>query len=218
MGKQWDKIFKEKGKYFNKPQKDMPRIVRLFKKHQVKIVLDLGCGSGRHTVFLAKHGFKTYGFDISQHGIKIAKNWLKNDGFKANLKIGSIYKKLPYKDSFFDAVISIRTIHHAKIKSVRKLIKEIERVLKPTGLIFITVAKPGRPVACGGKMVKSRMIAPRTYLALEGKERGAIHYLYNKALLRKDFRNFKIYNIWFDSSTKKHYCLLGELKSKNAKN
>ncbi|MFA4998844.1 MAG: class I SAM-dependent methyltransferase [Candidatus Paceibacterota bacterium] len=213
MGKQWDKIFKERGKYFTKPQKDIPRIVKLFKKKGIKKVFDLGCGSGRHIIYLAKQGFKVYGFDISEHGIKISRNWLKKEGLKANLKIGSIYKKLPYKDNFFNAVVSIRVIHHAKIKKVQKLIREIERILKPGGLLFITVAKsPPKKIIM--PMVESKMIAPRTYVSLEGKEKGAIHYLYNKTLLKKDFRNFKIYNIWADSSTKKHYCLLGELKSK----
>jgi len=217
MGKQWDKIFKQRGKYFTKPQKDIRRIVKLFKKNGVKRVLDLGCGSGRHIIFLTKQGFNVYGFDISKHGIKIARDWLKKEKLKANLKIGSIYNKLPYQDDFFDAIVSIRVIHHAKIKSVRKLIKEIERILKPAGLIFITVAKL-YPQELKLPMVKSKMIAPRTYISLEGKEKGAIHYLYNKKLLRKDLRNFKIYNIWTDYSTKKHYCLLGELKSKNVKN
>jgi SAM-dependent methyltransferase len=216
MGKQWDKIFKERGKYFTKPQKDTPKVVKLFKKKGIKKVLDLGCGSGRHLVYLAKQGFEVYGFDISKRGIEIARDWLKNEELKANLKVGSIYKKLPYKDNFFDAIVSVRVIHHAKVKSVRKLIKEIERILKPGGLLFITVARL-QPKKLKIPMVQSKMIAPRTYVSLEGKEKGAIHYLYNKTLLRRDFRNFKIYNIWVDSSSKKHYCLLGELKN-NAKN
>ena len=75
MGKQWDKIFKQYGKFFTKPQEDILKIVRLFKKKGVKRVLDLGCGSGRHIVCLAKQGFKVYGIDIAPEGIKIAKNW-----------------------------------------------------------------------------------------------------------------------------------------------
>ena len=74
---QWDKIFQTKGKVFTKPQKDIPRLVKLFKELKVKNILDLGCGSGRHLVYLAKHGFNVYGFDVSEHGIRIAKDWIK---------------------------------------------------------------------------------------------------------------------------------------------
>jgi len=97
MGKQWDKTFKWYGKVFVQPQEDMPRIVKLFKKKGVKRILDLGCGSGRHTVYLAKQGFEVYGIDIVPKEIKMTRDWLKKKKLKANLAIGSIYERLPHK-------------------------------------------------------------------------------------------------------------------------
>lgn len=215
MGKQWDKIFKETGRFFTKVQEDIPKIVKLFKKYRVKKVLDLGCGSGRHTVYLAKHGFKVYGIDIAKQGIKIAKDWLKKEKLKASLQIGPVYKKLPYKDNFFDAVISVQVIHHARIKTIRKAIEEIERILKPEGIIFITVPKfltkkELKELAKKETIWKMRKIEPRTLLPLDEKEKGLIHFYFNKGLIRQEFKNFKIHDIWFDS--KNHYCFLGELK------
>ena len=107
MGKQWDKIFRKYGKFFTKPQEDIPRIVKLFKRKGIKRVLDLGCGSGRHIVYLARRNFDVYGIDIAPEGIKIARDWLKNEGLEANLKVSDIYQPSPYKDNFFDAIISI---------------------------------------------------------------------------------------------------------------
>ena len=83
--------------------------------------------------------------------IEVAKSWLKDDGYEGNLKLGSIYTKLPYEDNFFDAVISFRVIHHATIEDIRKMIKELERILKPKGLIFITVPKWRMPRKKNGK-------------------------------------------------------------------
>jgi ubiquinone/menaquinone biosynthesis C-methylase UbiE len=210
--KQWNRIFKEQGKVFLKPQEDIPRIVKLFKKKDVKKILDLGCGSGRHTVYLAKHGFEVYGIDIALKGIKITKDWLKKEKSKANLKVGNVYKKLPYPNNFFDALISTQTLHHNTINNIRKLIKEIERVLKDDGLIFITVSRKGsKKEIPKEKMWKMKFIAPRTFVPLSHDEKGLIHYWFNKKLLRKEFNNFKIYDIWVDSK-KRHYCLLAELK------
>jgi ubiquinone/menaquinone biosynthesis C-methylase UbiE len=203
---QWNKIFKEEGKVFVKIQEDIPKVLKLLKKHKVKRILDLGFGSGRHIIYFSRKGFDVYGIDISKEGLKITKSWLKKEKLKANLRIGSIYDKLPYPNNFFDAVISIQTIHHSRIETLRKAIKEMERVLKPKGIIFITV--PKRKSA--RFRTKSKKIAPRTYIPIEGKEKGLLHYLYNKKLLRKDFKNFKIYSIWTDS--RGHYCLLGKLK------
>lgn len=213
MGKQWNVVFKQYGKVFTKVQEDIPKIVKLFKKRGIKRVLDLGCGSGRHLVYLAKHGFKVYGIDIAPEGIKIAKEWLKKEKLKANLKIASVYKKLPYKDNFFDAIISTQVIHHAKIETIRKLIKEMERILKPKGLIFLTVRKRGaKKEIPKERLWKIKFIAPRTFVPLSHEEKGLIHYLFNKKLLRKEFKNFKIHDIWLEShKTHYHYCLLGEL-------
>ncbi|MEM2908795.1 MAG: class I SAM-dependent methyltransferase [Candidatus Bilamarchaeaceae archaeon] len=203
---QWNEVFKKEGKYFTKIREEIPGVLKLFKDRDVKRILDLGCGSGRHTVYFAKKGFVVYGIDIAKQGIKITKSWLKKENVKANLKIGSIYRKLPYPNDFFDAVISTQTIHHARIGNVRKAIREIERVLKQHGLIFVTVARKIKR--------RYKQIAPRTYVPTEGVEKGLPHYIFNKKLLKKEFKNFRIFRIWVDSY-KGQYCLLGELKRKS---
>ena len=219
--KQWNKIFKKHGKIFLEPHEDMERVVDLFKKHGVKKILDLGCGTGRHIIYLAKNDFKVYGIDIAEQGIEITKEWLEEEKLQADLKVGSIYKKLPYKDNFFDAVISTAVIHHEKIENIRKAILEIERVLKPNGLIFITVRKrkfrkfyPKSTIIerYGQQKSRYKVIDFRTYVPIEGGEKGLIHYLFNKKLIRKEFKNFKNLNIWVNSD-KRGYCFFGELKS-----
>jgi len=222
MSKQWDRIFKKYGKVFTEIQEDIPKIVKIFKKHKAKKVLDLGSGTGRHIIYLAENGFKVYGIDISEEGIKITKNWLKENNLKADLKVGSIYKKLPYKDNFFDAIISTNTLHHGCIETIRKAIREIERVLKSDGLIFMTVRRrkfrkfyPKFTIIekYGKQKTNYKVIEPRTYVPIDGGEKGLIHYLFNKELIRKEFENFKIHNIWVDSN-RRYYCFLGELKNK----
>jgi len=202
----WESIFKKKGKVFIKPQEDMNKVIKLLKKEKVKRVLDLGCGSGRHVVMLAKAGFDVYGTDISKQGLKLTRKWLKESNLKARLKQASCYKRFPFKDNFFDAIISIQVIHHAKIKNIRYCISEMERVLKPGGIIFVSVTKSSYRI-----MAKNfKMIAPRTYVVLDGPEKGLPHYVYNQILLRKDFKNFKILDLHVDSRS--HNCLLGKLK------
>jgi ubiquinone/menaquinone biosynthesis C-methylase UbiE len=104
----WNKEFKNKGLIFTEPDKNLIQIAKIFRKKGVKRILDLGCGSGRHVIFLTKNDFEVYGIDIAKHGIKLAKEWLKKENLRANLKVGDIHKKLPYPKNFFDAIISIR--------------------------------------------------------------------------------------------------------------
>ena len=202
--KTWDEAYKKIGKVREEIQENIPEIVKLFKKHNIKKVLDLGCGSGRHSVFLAKNGFDVYGVDISKSGIRIAKKWLKKENLKAKLKFGNIYKKLPYKNNFFDAIVSTQTLHHAKIEDIRNLIGEMERTPKPSGLIFVTVLKPF-------PRKQITLIAPRTYINMGRYDKGMPHYKFNKNILRKEFKNFKILDLWVEQLDR-HYCLLGQLK------
>ncbi len=179
-------------------------------------VLDLGCGSGRHLVFLAKNGFEVYGFDIAEEGMKIAKGWLAENNLSADFKTGSLYGKLPYQNNFFDAVISTQAINHGLIEDIRMAVKEIERVLRPGGIIFITVRKRrirnwerGKVIEKYGKQsVDYKVIAPRTYVPVEGGEKDLPHFLFNKDIIKKEFRHFKIDNIW-TAKDKRHYCFLG---------
>ncbi|MFH0955771.1 MAG: class I SAM-dependent methyltransferase [Candidatus Falkowbacteria bacterium] len=217
--KQWNKTFKRHGKVFLKLQEDISWIVKEFKNHKVKKVLDLGCGTGRHVVYLAKKGFDVYGMDIAEEGISQAKQWLKSGELNANLKIGSIYKRLSYKNNFFDAVISTQTIHHQRLENIRKTIHEISRILKKGGFIFITVRKrkfrafypAGTIIEKYGKQrVNYKVIAPNTYVPISGDEKGLVHYLFNKKIIKKEFSNFEL-KIWADKEVI-HYCLLGKIK------
>ncbi|GAB4352542.1 MAG: hypothetical protein Kow0099_36780 [Candidatus Abyssubacteria bacterium] len=183
----------------------MPKIVRLFKRRGVKRVLDLGCGSGRHTVYLAKRGFSVWGLDIAPEGIRLTGEWLRKEKQTAKLALGSIYERLPYRSRFFDAIISTQTLHHASIEDIRRAIKEMARVLAPGGLIFVTVRAP---LPAYGNV---EFIAPRTYVPLDGDEKGLPHYIFDQRRIRKEFADFDIPGIWRDAN-RRHYCFTGCLK------
>jgi len=218
MTKQWDNIYEKQGekyKYYNifEPHKDMSYVSKVFSKHKVNTILDLGCGVGRNLIFLSKKGFNLYGIDYSLDGVKILNSKLKSLKLsdKTNIICGSFYDKLPYKDFFFDAIISVQSLQHGKEKQIKFAIKEMLRVLKPNGLIFITLAgrtSKGKVRHCLVKTAKK--IAPNTYLPTIGDEIGLVHFIYNKELIEKHYKDFKIIKSWRDD--KDYYCIIGQKK------
>lgn len=207
----WNSIYKTEGRSYSTPQEALAPIIQIFKTRGVKRILDLGCGAGANLVFLAKNGFEVYGFDGSAEALKLAEAQLAENGLKAKLKSGDMKNALPYENGFFDAIVSVRVLNHGTISEIRKTIKNIERVLKPKGILFLTVqARVARK-----HRVKIKMLDSRTYVPVEGGESGIIHYTFNMEILRKEFRNFKIRELCLDIGKEpwqRYYFMVAELK------
>jgi len=201
----WDDVFAKKGKYFTTPHPDMERLANLFSEKGVRRILDLGCGTGRHLLFFLTKGFGVYGLDGSPNGLEIAKNWLNEENLASELTCQKIEHKFPYKDGFFDAVISIQVIHHNLLKDIVFTVNEIKRTLKPEGFIFLTF-----PLLQGFylKMKNMRKVEKRTYIPLTGQEKGLPHHFFTVAEIKRVFSDFDLSEIYIDDTN--HRAILGQ--------
>jgi ubiquinone/menaquinone biosynthesis C-methylase UbiE len=97
-----------------------------------RMVLDIACGSGYGSAYLLVKGAReVVGCDISKEAIAEAVRFYK----KSNLHfIVASATYLPFRDSTFDAIVSIETIEH--ISDDEKFLTECKRALKK-GSIFI---------------------------------------------------------------------------------
>jgi len=86
-------------------------------------VLDVGCGEKPYSAWLDPHKTELVGIDIS------AKT-------KADLVVNP-NKAWPLEDSSFDAILCTQVLEH--VTDADSVLKEIARVLKPSGLIVVTV-------------------------------------------------------------------------------
>lgn len=195
----WDEAFKQVGIVFNQPYKHFPLFLQLIKNKKNAIVLDLACGTGRHTLRLAKAGFDVYSIDESPEGLRITSRLLSDAKLKAHLKRGDIFReKLPYKSEFFDAVLAIATIYHSTLWNINKLINEISRISKRGGLFFCTTSISvdySKSINNGTNYIE---IEEESYFPLDGREKWLFHHYFKKKelhkLLSKNFKNIKIFN------------------------
>ncbi len=198
--KSWDNIFAQQGKVFTEPHEDLPNFVRSLLDARANTVLDLGCGTGRHVLYLAKRGFSVFGLDISPEGLKITQQCLREEGLDAELRLQNMTEKLPYHDGFFDAVLSTQVIHHGDIATIKGIVKEVSRVLKKGGVVFISVPSTRNQ----GETYKQ--LEPNTFIPLDGKEKGLPHHIFTPEELRDVFKDFVIIDIHLDKWD--HYCML----------
>jgi len=204
----WNDIFTKKGKVFTDPHPDMERLTEIFKERNVKTILDLGCGTGRHLIFFAKKGFKIYGFDASPKALEIAGKWLAEEFENVELCHHIMEKPFPYEDNFFDAVISIQVIHHNLKKDIMFTVKEIERILKCNGIIFITFPFLIKGSYFDKKNLKK--VEKGTYIPQEGPERGLAHHFFTLGEIHKVFSSFNLLEIEIDKTD--HRAVLGVKK------
>lgn len=96
-------------------------------------ILDVGCGKGFQLYELTQlcPGVEVYGIDVSSYAIENAKEEIKD-----RLQVGSA-TSLPYKDSEFDFVFSINTLHNLHCYDLDKALREIERVGKKNKYICV---------------------------------------------------------------------------------
>lgn len=106
-------------------------------------VLDVGCGEGIFTNYLAKTNNLVSGVDISTRNLSVAKASAHQLGCSVNY-VQSDAAKMPFRNSSFDKVFSISTIEH--ISDDMSTFKEINRVLKPGGVFVFSVPLNSNPV------------------------------------------------------------------------
>jgi len=116
--------------------------------HELKLkpyslVLDAGCGTGRHLRALAKLPDLTIvGIDRNNAALNDALTSLKNtpDALSDNyLVTRADINKLPFDSASFDSVICSEVLEH--IPEHEEALKELMRVLKPQGSLVISVPR-----------------------------------------------------------------------------
>lgn len=126
-----------KSKYGNSKEKEITYIDKTIKKYKnnTRLVLDLGCGTGRHSLLLSKKNYKVVGIDKSKEMIKKAienRNKTKYycDFIEENIETFNL------EDKYDVALCLFETFDY--IKDIEKAVKNINKHLKKGGLFIFS--------------------------------------------------------------------------------
>ena len=117
--------------------------------------LDIACGSGDNSIFLAEKGFSVDAFDISDEAIKIANALALKRGVKVNLLMSDI-ESFPFKGEYYDLIINFYFLD-------RNSFSKITASLKQGGLLIFETYNE--------KHLLSKPSFNRSYLLREGELR-----------------------------------------------
>jgi len=120
-----------------------------------KNVLDMGCGSGRHSIALAKVGAgRVTGIDLQRKSFAAAKQWCKDNNLSVQFEEGNVHR-LRFDNGAFDFVFCNGVLHHTS--SIEKGLQELSRVLKKSGKAFLYL------YASGGAFWTTRRVLRRIF-------------------------------------------------------
>jgi len=102
--------------------------------------LELGCGSGPYSAWLAGRGAQVVGLDLSQTMISLAQERAREQGVRADFRVADIRDPLPFSQAEFDLAFTATALHY--VEDLSKTMKEVARVMKPTGRLVASVLHP----------------------------------------------------------------------------
>ncbi len=101
-------------------------------------VLDLGCGTGRHALWLAEAGAHVTAIDFSEDMLAVARSKPGADG--VDFMVHDLHERLPFGSGAFDIVVSGLVLEH--LRDLPAFFSEARRVLNSRGRAVISAMHP----------------------------------------------------------------------------
>jgi len=171
MKTNWDKQWASGSarSYWNTPDKHVAKFSDDYSIGKGDVALDLGCGIGRHSIYLSKRGARVTAIDESA----IAVSRLAESAAALRLEIDMEtcdYLSFRPREKF-DYVIAFNVIYHGDAAHFSKSIAKCYELLKPEGALFFTC-----PSRSDGKYGSGNEVAENTYESLNSLHSGDMHY------------------------------------------
>ncbi|MGE3108612.1 MAG: class I SAM-dependent methyltransferase [Phycisphaerales bacterium] len=102
--------------------------------------LDVGCGVGFAVQAMERHlGLESYGADVSETAVARARERLGAPHRVALIESG----RIPFADALFGLVTCFDVLEHLEVSDIHVLLAELRRLLRPRGLLCLTIATRG---------------------------------------------------------------------------
>lgn len=121
------------------PSQELVAFIATINFPKETVGLDVGCGAGRETVFLAQHGLNMIGVDISVEALRIAAERAKEAGVQVDWRYGNVLD-LPIEDHSIDFVNDRGCFHSIAEEKRDQFAREIARIIKPGGLMLLRLS------------------------------------------------------------------------------
>jgi len=136
-------------------------------------VLDVGCGTGTLALAAARRAASVHGLDPSAALLARARKKARRARLDVMFELGT-GESLPYPNESFDVVLSSFVLHHLSHDALRDSARELRRVAKATGRVFIV--DTGHGAVHGGGFDLEAMTPRLAAVGLHAIESGPVDF------------------------------------------
>jgi cyclopropane fatty-acyl-phospholipid synthase-like methyltransferase len=143
------KLFFEFQYRFSKPPWDSgitpPEVVAQIESGTIKgRALDLGCGTGTNSIYLAQHGLTVVGVDFSPKAIATARDKARRANVQIDFHVADV-TRLDFLSAPFDFVLDIGCFHAVDAQGRARYAANLARLTRPGSLYMLYAFSPRSP-------------------------------------------------------------------------
>lgn len=188
----WEIVPKDEP-YWNMPSEEIYYLSENWKNKGFHDFLDIGCGLGKNSIFMAKAGYRVFAFDLSKEAVKVTRQKFEQEKLNIEKLEVADMLSIPYPDEKFDCILARNVISHTDKEGFDKIMSEIKRVLRPGGEVYFTV---GSKESYWFNNPACKYVDDYTRIRVEdGPENGIPHFYIGDEDCKTLFNDFKIISI-----------------------
>jgi 2-polyprenyl-3-methyl-5-hydroxy-6-metoxy-1,4-benzoquinol methylase len=142
--------------------------------------LDIGCGWGRHLIWLAEQGWRVTGLDWAQAAVRHSREALEKQRLEGTVIKGD-YRRIPFRDGEFQLIVATDVLHHGRLADFRRALAEVKRVLRLGGQAFVSLPS----VRNMPRLLAGSWVEDGTVVLDEGPEAGLPHHFFTEEEVRR---------------------------------
>ena len=149
-------------------------------------LLDLGCGDGRDSIFFAKQGYEVTAVDVSPIALQILQKKIDEENIKNIRVMEQDILNIEFPENSFDIIYAHLSLQYFLDKETTEVFKNIHKILKKGGFLFIKCKSTEDEDFGKGKMFETNVYVTRE---------NYVRHFFDERYMREKLQGFTTLNI-----------------------